>query len=673
GPARRRRLRPALPRGGAAPAVVMSRTRLLRSTPMRPTVLALTLAGGALAVGLLAPGCGGSSSRGVPPPSLTGVVYDYADEAARGVPVQVLGGGPAGGTQIDGVFVIGPVTAGVLRVGDSTTTPTLLVPFTPVDAATFLDRPVFLPALETGIGANLPSTVGAATTIDGPELPGVSLELLAGTAVSLPPGASTKVRVLGVSPSRLPSALPGDLAPRAAYLVEPHGAAFSPPATLRLPRLDAAAAGPFDAYRVSTTTGAWELVAANVPLVGDEFEVPVAVGTLVAVVPSTAPARVDITGRIVAGTQPVAGFRASCWNVTSAPTDADGRFVLTGVPSSYGTFYLRAYPARPGAEFAPGLSGFTAASATPGDLAVTARAPDKQKPFVRQTSPVDAQQNVSPAVQVVVTFSEPIDRALPEPFRLLGRTGKVDGRLNYDNAFTVRFIPAQPLEVAQRYTILVNDGVTDLSGNRLDDARLAFDFTTLSGAQPPAPTDTIAFGLAPLQVVRGDVVTILGRNFTGGSVVTFGTTAALVQGETSTEVRAVVPDFQPAGDVTVALSAGGVAVGALRPLVVDLRAQVLGLLEGPAPGTPLVVVDRAAPPAQVLVSGANIGNAQVLVDGLPIGAVDSTEVIGGVTVATGRAITLPTPAPATLLTGPVVVRGQNGRPGLTYRFLQVRE
>ncbi|MCO5170061.1 MAG: Ig-like domain-containing protein [Planctomycetes bacterium] len=640
---------------------------------MRRTVLALTLAGGALALGLLAPGCGGSSSRGVPPPSLAGVVYDYADEPARGVPVQVLGGGAAGVTRIDGVFTIGPVAGGVLRVGDSSTTPTLLVPFTQDGAASFLDRPVFLPALESGVGANLPSVVGVTTTIDGPTMPGVSLVLQAGTGVSLPAGASTEVRVLGVSPSRLPAPLPGDRAARAAYLVEPHGATFTPAATLRLPRLDAATAGPFDAYRVAPDTGAWELVAQNLTPVNDEFEVPVTAGTLLAVVPSTAPALVDITGRIVAGTQPVAGFRASCWNVVSAPTDADGRFVLTGVPTSYGTFYLRAYPARPGAEFAPALTGTTTASATPGDLSVSARAPDRQRPFVRQTSPTDGQQNVSVGVQVVVTFSEPIDRALPEPFRLVGRTGKVDGRLNYDNPFTVRFIPAQPLEVSQRYTILVHDGVTDLSGNRLDDSRLAFDFNTQGGTPPAPPTDTIAFGLAPLQAGRGDVVTILGRNFTGGSVVTFGSTAALVQAETSTEVRAVAPDFQPAGDVTVTLSAGGVAVGALRPLVVDLRAQVLALLEGPAPGTPLVVVDRAAPPAQVLVRGANVGGAQVTVDGLPVAASDSTEVVGGATVATGRAIALPTPAPATLLTGPVVVRGQNGRPGLTYRFLQVRE
>lgn len=627
-----------------------------------------------LAGGVVAPGCGGGSSGGgVPLPSVAGVVYDYADEPARGVSVRVLSAGAGVPTRIDGMFALGPVSTGVLRIGDSVSTPTLLVPFTSSGAATYLDRPVYLPALESGVGANVPATIAAVTTIEGDALPGVSLELAAGTSVSLPVGAATEVRVLGVSPSRLPSVLPGGLAPRAAFLVEPHGATFSPAATLRVPRLDPVAAGPFDAYAVSTTTGQWELVASNLTLVGDEFEVPVDTGTLVAVVPSAPPTLVDITGRVVAGTQPVAGFRASCWNIASAPTGADGRFVIEDVPASFGLFYVRAYPERPGAEFAPAVALRASDSANLGDISVSARTPDRQRPFVRQTSPTDGQQNVGPEVQVVVIFSEPIDRTFTEPFELLGRTGKVAGRVNYDNAFTVRFIPTQQLELSQRYTILVEKDVTDLSGNALDDKQLAFDFTTRGGTPAAPPTDTVAFGITPLSGVRGDTITILGRNFTGGSSVTFGGTVALVTGESSEEVRARVPDFQPAGDVTLTLSSGGVNVGALRPLVLDLRAQVLALFEGASPDDPLPVVDRAAPPAQFVVSGANIGATQVTVDGLSIAAVDSTELVGGVSVATGRAVPLTTPAPATLLTGPVVVRGANGKPATTYRFLQVRE
>jgi hypothetical protein len=636
--------------------------------------LLVAAVGIAAVVGALAPGCGGGGGGGGGGgPALTGVIYQYTDEPARDVPVRVLNG-PAGSSRIDGLFALGPVdAAGVLRVGDSITTPTLLVPFTASGGLTALDRPVYLPSLESGILASLPATIAAITTIQGGALPGVTLTLEAGTAVNFPAGTTGEVRVVGVSPSRLPTPLPDDLAPRVAYLVEPHGVTFSPPATLRLPRLDPVTAGPFDAYEVSPTTGEWVLLASNVTPVNDEFALEVERGTLVCVVPSTAPALVDLTGRLVAGTQPVAGFRASCWNVASAPTDADGRFVIEDVPASYGVFYVRAYPDQPGVSFAPAVTLFSGASTTIGDITVTARAPDALRPFVRQTSPVDGQAGIGPEVQVVVIFSEPIDRSIPEPFELLGRTGKVAGRLNYDNNFTVRLIPTQQLETSQRYTILVDDRVQDLAGNALDDDKLAFDFTTRAGAPALPPTDTVAFGIDPLSAVRGDTITILGRNFTGGSTVTFGSTAALVIGDTSTDVRAVVPDFQPAGDVTLTLSAGGASVSALRPLVLDLRAQVLALFEGATPDTPLVVIDRAAPPSQFVVDGSNIGATQVTVDGLSIAAVDSTQVVGASTVATGRAVSVSTPAQAGLLTGPVVVRSPNGRAGLTYRFLQVRE
>lgn len=635
--------------------------------------LAAAVAAVVVGLGAAAPGCGGGGSGGGAVfPTVSGVVYGYTEDPLRAVPVRLLGGA-AGATGVSGLFALGTTGDGVVRVGDSITTPTLLVPFTRDGAFTHLDRPIYLPSLESGIGANLPASVSVSTTIEGDALPGVALDVAAGTTVSVPTGAPTEVRVVGVSPSRLPAPLPGGLAPRVAFLVEPFGTTFSTDATLRVPRLDASA-GPFDAWQVSTTTGEWEQVATGIPLVGDEVSIPIEVGTLVTVVPSAAPpATVDLTGRIVAGTQPVAGFRASCWNLASEPTGADGTFVIEDVPTSYGIFYVRAYPARPGVDFAPTVTTFASGSSALGDLGVTARVPDLIEPFVRTTSPSDGQLSVGPEVQVVVTFSEAIDRSLPEPVELRGRTGKVAVRLNYDNAFTVRLIPTQLLDLSERYTILVDTAVTDLAGNPLDATKIAYDFTTRGGAPATPPTDTVSFGIAPLSAVRGDTVSILGRNFTGNSSVTVGSTLALVTAESDEEVRFTAPDFQPAGDVTVSLSAGGVGVGALRPLVLDLRAQVLNLYEGATPDAPLVVVDRAAPPAVFVASGANIGGTAVTVDGLSIAAIDSTEVVSTTTVTTGRTISLPTPAPATLLTGPVVVRGSNGKAGATYRFLQVRE
>ena len=58
---------------------------------------------------------------------------------------------------------------------------------------------------------------------------------------------------------------------------------------------------------------------------------------------------------------------------------------------------------------------------------------------------------------------------------------------------------------------------------------------------------------------------------------------------------------------------------------------------------------------------------------MEIAAVDSQVTVGTQSVATGRTVSLPNPAPATLFSGPVVLRGKNGKPSATYRFLQVRE
>ena len=67
-------------------------------------------------------------------------------------------------SDLDGLVLLGPIQPGsrVLRVGDSITTPTLLVPFDMPNASSSLDRPVFLPSLESGINGSVPTTIGCA-------------------------------------------------------------------------------------------------------------------------------------------------------------------------------------------------------------------------------------------------------------------------------------------------------------------------------------------------------------------------------------------------------------------------------------------------------------------------------------------------------------------------------
>ncbi|MEZ6187527.1 MAG: Ig-like domain-containing protein [Planctomycetota bacterium] len=641
----------------------------------------LSVALGAAVGGALWVGCGGGGGGGGTPaaqtPNLGGMVFDYTDRAAQDVPVEVVGG-PKGTTRRDGLLLLGPVPAGdrVLKVGDSVTTPTLFVPVSLGSQANFLERPVHLPLLTSGIGANLPAAVTTTTTVSGNGLPGVSLSLAGGSTVSLPGGTSNEVRVLGISPSRLPALLPGDRACKVAFLVEPQGVQFSPAATLKFPRLDPDTAGPFNLYRVEASTGTWQLAQSNLAPVdsGTAFEVPVNVGTMYAVAPATPPATVTLTGRVVVGTQPVQGYRVSCWNRVSAPTDQDGRFEVQNVPGDYSSFLVRAYPQRPAVDFAPGIETRTSATTALGDIVLpTATAPDGIRPRVTTTSPADGATGVNQASQVVVTFSEPIDTQLAEPVRLVGLNGQVPVRLNYDSAFQVRLLPNQTLDTSASYTIVVDSQVRDLAGNSIEDTTLTFGFMTRAGAPDAPPTDTLAFGLSPLSGVSGDTVSILGRNFTGGSQVTFGGFSSLVTSETSEQIQVQVPTAVPAGDVTLAVSAGGTAVGAQRPLVLDVRASVSTIYSGTTPETPLVFVDRDMPPATIVVDGANVGGAAVTVDGISIAAVDSTVNVGGTAVATGRAISLGSMAPDTLFTGPLVVRGANGQPSATYRFLLVRE
>ena len=631
---------------------------------------------------LLVQGCGGGGSDrpgATPNPALTGVVFDYTDQAARDVPVRVLGG-PNGRTGINGLFGVGPVSPGpgVLVVGDSITTPTLVVPFVGTAEGSFLERPLFLPSLESGLTASLPGSVAAVTTISGDELPGVSLRLGAGTSVNtLSGGSGAEVRVVPVSPSRLPTPVAGGNdgrgEPKAAFLVEPHGVTFSPDVVLRVPRQDDLALGPFDAYKLERTTGRWVRYASGLVPDADGFELPVSDGTLYAVVPRTLPAPVTISGRVVASTQPVAGFRVSCWNRVSDPTTSDGTFEIRDLPAHFATNLLRVSPARPGVDFAPEVRVSTSPNAIVGDLQVEARPPDRIRPTVRSTTPTRDQVNVDRRTQVVVVFSEAIDPKQSEPFELIGLNGQVAGEYSFDNPFTVRFRPRQTLDPSERYTILVDRRTQDLAGNQLEDDAISFRFTTRGGAPDPAPTDTLAFGVVPLSGARGDLVTVPGRNYTGGTSAVFGSTEALVQSETPDAVTAVVPDFQPAGPVTVSLSAGGVGISTLKPLVFDLRATVAVIYSGNDGRTPLAVLDRADPPAFVIVDGHNVGNTRVSVDGVDVAAVDSQVTVGGVNVSTGRTLNLPTPAPSTLLSGPVVLHGANGEPSTTYRFLLVRD
>jgi hypothetical protein len=613
--------------------------------------------------------CGGKPGKGgIPPSGLGGVVFDYTGQPLRGVPVSWSdGAGSASAlTGPDGRFFLSPWPPSgthVLKVGDSNATPTLFVPGLGSPEITFLTRPIFVPALDSGTRASVPVVVTVATVVSSDALDAVELQIgVGGTAVT-PPSAPAVISLVGVAPSRLPVALPSGLAPRAGYLVEPEGTRFTA-TTLVLPRLEDTASGPFDLWRLDPATATWTIAGTTTAVDTFTLSAPITDAGLYAVA-SRAPSPVTVvTGRVLAGVHPVAGYRVEAWNQVSDPTGADGLFTIANVTTAYGAFVLRAYPDRPGIDFAPEVASAFAPTAGNNDVVVQGLPPDSIPPKVVSTTPADQATGQDVRTQVVMKLSEAID---PATFvmSLKGTNGPATGGLIFDAPFQARFIPAQPLTPGDGYSIVLDPGISDLAGNTIDTTKLVFKFTTAAGAPSAPPTDTLAFGMTPLRASAGDKISITGRNFPGGVVVKVGASTAPPVTQTSEGIQVLAPDFEPAADAAVTLASGAQPIATIAPIVLDLRASVAALSSG--------TLERDAPPAQLVASGKNISGCAVSIDGIDIAVVDTTSTIGAAVVVSGKLATLATPLPSSVMTGPVVARGANGRPGTGYRFIQVRD
>lgn len=621
------------------------------------------------AIGLLA-ACGGGGHHGssAGAPGLAGVVFDYTGNPARGQPVVLDPGtsAPLAAVGADGRFFLTPVSQGthVLRFGDSVQTPTIFMTFTVNETNSFLPQPIFLPLLESGISASVAPQVGFALTVAGPNMGDVSLAINAGTTVIYPANAPQTVTVVGVAPSSLPVRLPSGLAAKAAYCVEPRGVRFTPGATLTLPQLEDSPSG-WDLFRLGDD-GMWSLVGPMAQVASSSLTAVIDEGSLYAPVPRTPPQTLTITGRVTSSARAIQNYRVECWGQVSLPTGSDGRFTINNVPLSYGGLLLRVYPAKPGVDFAPEvvtLLGVLNGNDV-GDLMVTARAPLNVRPKVLSTQPTDKQIDVPLQTQVSVQFSSAID-PISLGVELKGLTGPVTGQTFLSNAFTAIFVPSVNLRPADTYSIVVDPDTTDLGGNLVDDTKLLFKFTTQNVPPPPPPADQKIFGLSPIVGTAQTQVTLPGRNYPGGSAVKVGASTGLVRQETATEIQFLPPTLEPAGDLAVSvINSANTTVSSFGPLVFDLRASVATLSTG--------TIFRSQAGAPVFLAGSNTANAGVIVDGLSIASINSIEIFGGIQGITGRQLTVNANA-ASLFTGPVVVRGANGKNGLTYRFLQVAD
>jgi hypothetical protein len=624
-----------------------------------------------LSVAGLIAGCGkGGKSGGSTPPGFVGLVFGYDEAPARGqVATFVETGSPSATVGPDGRFFFSGVNPGthVLKVGDSKTTPTFFLPVTVDAPPSFLPRPIFLPSLESGITDSVTGGLGTAQIISSTKLDGVALLIGSSTSVSFPATAANRqLTIVGVSPSRLPVALPDGVATRAAYAIEPRGVRFGPAVSLTVPRLDAST-DPLELYKLDDN-GLWRTAGTISSVTTDSITVTIDEGALYAVAPRTPGPTTTITGRIVAGGRILEGYRVECWNKVSAPTKADGRFTIEKVPSGYyPALLLRPFPARPGIDFAPEIATYlVAAGATDaGDLVVSAPPPITVRPKVLATQPADGAIDQSPFTSVSVQFSNAVNPSTVR-LQLKGLRGPVTGRTFLANAFTAIFVPASPLDAGDTFSILVDEGITDAAGNFIDDSSLLFRFTVAAGITPATPTDQKIFGMSPLEGDSSTLVTIFGRNFAGGSVVTVGGGRAQVRQETAMTLQFLPPVAEPGSLANVAVTnSAQTNVSSLAPLSFDLRPSVASLSSG--------TILRSKPPTSLYAIGDNVSRGRLTVEGVVIATVDSTEPVGGVNVVVSLDAAVGTTRIGQLLTGPVVVRGTHGKPGSAYRFVHVGE
>ena len=100
----------------------------------------------------------------------------------------------------------------------------------------------------------------------------------------------------------------------------------------------------------------------------------------------------------------------------------------------------------------------------------TAYKPDTNPPVILDTTPKNNAVEVSVYSSINVKFSEPLN-PIPinlKQFRLLSGRNELDIKIQYNKLEkSVQIIPVKGLEYGNDYTVLVKDGVIDLTGNKL--------------------------------------------------------------------------------------------------------------------------------------------------------------------------------------------------------------
>jgi hypothetical protein len=152
----------------------------------------------------------------------------------------------------------------------------------------------------------------------------------------------------------------------------------------------------------------------------------------------------------------------------------------------------------------------TDVSGNQGSATVTVAVRDVVPPAVTLVSPSDGAVGVEPTANVVVQFSEPIDRASVTATSLRLSRGQSGVAVTFafsDLDRTVTLIPAQPLTSGAAHTVTVDTGIRDVAGNAIA-STVSSAFTTKPADTTPPQLSSITPAQNAVDVPVGSFITL---------------------------------------------------------------------------------------------------------------------------------------------------------------------
>jgi RHS repeat-associated protein len=199
---------------------------------------------------------------------LSGVMKDATSQLPLpNVTIMLAGGTPSTLSAADGSFTLSGLPSGVVPIvfngqtaGDYPFLPEPLTLFPGVNNV--IDRPVFLPFLDTPSGTLYSPSTTASTSVTSPNVPDTELEVMPNSVLT-PSGQpfTGTITIVPVPPANAPLGLPPGMMPNQLISIQPGGVQFNPPAQLTWPNDDGYPVGTvLEIWSANEETGGFEKV-----------------------------------------------------------------------------------------------------------------------------------------------------------------------------------------------------------------------------------------------------------------------------------------------------------------------------------------------------------------------------------------------------------------------------